>query len=152
MRSENRPVQGRSTMRLRRRIALTAAFLASAMAPAMAHSYNQNQNQDWPTRPLRMIVPFPPGAGPDIVARMVSEYLRGSLNQPVVIENRPGALGSIGALEIARAAPDGYTIGIITNSTHASNVSMFKALAYDPVTDFASIGRLLTTAMVLLVR
>jgi tripartite-type tricarboxylate transporter receptor subunit TctC len=108
--------------------------------------------QDFPTRPLRMVVPFPPGSGPDLVARLVAEHLRESLGQPVVIDNRPGALGSIGALEIARAAPDGHTLGIITNSTHASNVSMFRRLAYDPITDFALIGRVITTAMVLLVR
>ena len=99
-----------------------------------------------------MVVPFPPGSGPDLVARLVAEHLRESLGQPVVIDNRPGALGSIGALEIARAAPDGYTLGIITNSTHASNVSMFRRLAYDPVSDFSLLGRVITTAMVLLVR
>ncbi len=119
-------------------------LLCSGAMPAAA--------QDWPTRSLRMIVPFPPGSGPDLVARLVAEHLRENLGQPVVIENRPGALGSIGALEIARAAPDGYTLGIVTNSTHASNVSMFRRLAYDPVTDFALIGRVITTAMVLLVR
>lgn len=132
-----------------RRSGLAALFgllltLFAATPPAAA--------QDFPTRPLRMIVPFPPGSGPDLVARLVSEHLRENLGQPVVIENRPGALGSIGALEIARAAPDGYTLGIITNSTHASNVSMFRRLAYDPVQDFALIGRVITTAMVLLVR
>lgn len=123
---------------------LAVLLLLCAAFPASA--------QDFPTRPLRMIVPFPPGAGPDIVARMIGEHLRESLGQPVVVENRPGALGSIGALEIARAAPDGHTLGIITNSTHASNVSMFRRLAYDPVADFAPIGRVITTAMVLLVK
>jgi tripartite-type tricarboxylate transporter receptor subunit TctC len=130
------------------RIGLRALFatilLLAAPLPASA--------QDYPTRPLRMIVPFPAGAGPDLVARLLAEHLRESLGQPVVIDNRPGALGSIGALEIARAAPDGHTLGIITNSTHASNVSMFRRLAYDPIGDFELIGRVITTAMVLLVR
>ncbi|MBR0644212.1 hypothetical protein GXW73_15290 [Roseomonas hellenica] len=123
---------------------LLSLLLLGAVLPAAA--------QDYPTRPMRMIVPFPAGAGPDQVARFIAEYFKDALGQPIVVENRPGALGSIGALEIARAAPDGYTIGIITNSTHASNVSMFRRLAYDPVADFTPIGRVITTAMVLLVR
>lgn len=131
-----------------RRLCLQALLGLSLLLPAARSAVAQ----DFPTRPLRMVVPFPPGSGPDLVARLVAEHLRESLGQPVVIDNRPGALGSIGALEIARAAPDGHTLGIVTNSTHASNVSMFRRLAYDPVTDFALIGRVITTAMVLLVR
>lgn len=106
----------------------------------------------YPNRPVRLIVPFPAGSGPDQVARMVGQHLRETLGQPFVVENRPGALGSIAALEVARSAPDGYTLLMATNTTHAANVAMIQKLAYDPVADFAPVGRVITTAMVLLVK
>jgi tripartite-type tricarboxylate transporter receptor subunit TctC len=106
---------------------------------------------DYPSRQTRIIVPFPAGAGPDQVARLLGQQLQDALGQPVVIENRSGALGSIGAQEVARSAPDGYTLLMGTNTTQASNVSMLKNLSYDPARDFAPIIRTVTTAMVLLV-
>lgn len=145
-------VAGANRSHLKGRNAMRRALLRLfSLLPLLAAAWPAAA-QDYPTRPLRMIVPFPAGAGPDLVARLVAEHLRENLGQPVVIDNRPGALGSIGATEIARAAPDGHTLGIITNSTHASNVSMFRQLAYDPINDFALLGRAITTAMVLLVR
>lgn len=107
---------------------------------------------DYPKKAIRIVVPFPGGAGPDHVARLLGQYWQEVLGQTVVVENRTGALGSIGAAEVARAAPDGYTLIIGTNTTHASNVSMMKNLPYDPVKDFSPIIRTTTTAMVLLVR
>src|ERR1700689_613212 len=74
---------------------------------------------DYPNRPIKIIVPFPAGAGPDQVARMLGQYLQSALGQTVVIENRAGALGSIGAQEVARSAPDGYTLLMGTNTTQA---------------------------------
>lgn len=132
--------------RLGRRLSCTAiaALLALPVARAAA--------QDYPTRPIRLVVPFPAGAGPDLVSRMVAQHLRDSFGQPVVVENRAGALGSIGAQEVARSAPDGHTLLMATNTTHAANVAMIRRLAYDPVADFTPIGRVITTAMVLLVR
>ena len=106
---------------------------------------------DYPSRQIRIIVPFPAGAGPDQVARLLGQQLQDALGQAVVIENRSGALGSIGAQEVARSAPDGYTLLMGTNTTQASNVSMLKNLPYDPAKDFAPIIRTVTTAMVLLV-
>ena len=108
--------------------------------------------QEYPTRPIRLVVPFPAGAGPDQVARMVAQHLRDGFGQPVVVENRTGALGSIGAQEVARSAPDGHTLLMATNTTHAANVAMIRRLPYDPVADFAPVGRAITTAMVLLVK
>src|SRR4030081_953738 len=105
---------------------------------------------DYPKRQIKIIVPFPAGAGPDQVARMLGQRLQEALGQTVVIENRSGALGSSGAQEVARAQPDGYTLLMGTNTTQASNVAMLKNLPYDPAKDFAPIIRTITTAMVLL--
>src|ERR1700760_3161987 len=106
----------------------------------------------YPTRQIKIIVPFPGGAGPDQVARLVGKHLQDTLGQPVVIENRAGALGSIGAAEVAHAVPDGYTLLMGTNTTQASNVATLKSPGYDPAKDFAPIIRTTTTAMVLLVK
>jgi tripartite-type tricarboxylate transporter receptor subunit TctC len=107
---------------------------------------------DYPTRQIKIIVPFPAGAGPDQVARLLGQHLQDALGQTVLIENRSGALGSLGAQEVARSAPDGYTLLMGTNTTQASNVAMLKNLPYDPAKDFAPIIRTITTAMVLLVK
>jgi tripartite-type tricarboxylate transporter receptor subunit TctC len=107
---------------------------------------------DYPNRQIKIVVPFPAGAGPDQVARMLGQHLQNAFGQTVLIENRAGALGSIGAAEVARSAPDGYTLLMGTNTTHAGNVAMLKNLPYDPVKDFAPVLRTVTTAMVLLVK
>src|SRR5712675_18898 len=111
-----------------------------------------NAAEDYPRRQIRIVVPFPAGAGPDQVARMLGQYLQDAFAQTVVIENRTGALGSIGATEVARSAPDGYTLLMGTNTTQAANVAMLKNLPYDPAKDFAPIIRTITTAMVLVVK
>ncbi|KJC47772.1 hypothetical protein UP09_09200 [Bradyrhizobium sp. LTSP885] len=127
------------------RLGLLVALLLSGLATLPAAA------DDFPQRPIKIIVPFPPGAGPDNVARLVAQHLQDAFGQTVVVENRAGALGSIGALEVARSAPDGYTLLMGTNTTQASNVATFKKLPYDPVKDFAPVIRTTTTAMVLLV-
>jgi tripartite-type tricarboxylate transporter receptor subunit TctC len=106
----------------------------------------------YPNRQIKIVVPFPAGAGPDQVARMLGQHLQEAFGQTVLIENRAGALGSIGAVEVARSAPDGYTLLMGTNTTQAANVAMLKSLPYDPVKDFAPVIRTVTTAMVLLVK
>src|SRR3954466_4627548 len=111
-----------------------------------------NAADDYPTRQIKIIVPFPAGAGPDQVARLIGQRLQEELGQAVVIENRSGALGSLGAPEVARSAPDGYTLLMGTNTTQASNVAMFKSLPYDPAKDFAPVIRTITTAMGRLVK
>jgi tripartite-type tricarboxylate transporter receptor subunit TctC len=97
---------------------------------------------DWPDRPIRLIVPFPAGSSTDIIARIIGQKLGGSLGQQIVIENRAGASGNIGADAVAKAAPDGYTIGIATASTHAVAVSLGANLPYDPIKDFAPVAML----------
>jgi len=109
-------------------------------------------DDDYPRRQIKIIVPFPGGAGPDQVARLLGKHLQDAFGQPVVIENRAGALGSIGAAEVAHSAPDGYTLLMGTNTTQASNVATLKNLAYDPAKDFSPIIRTTTTAMVLMVK
>jgi tripartite-type tricarboxylate transporter receptor subunit TctC len=117
------------------RSALLVLLTAVAAAPAQAQPADT-----WPDRPVRMIVPFQPGSSSDTVARIVGQKLGERLRQQLVIENRVGASGNIGSEAIARAAPDGYTIGLVNSSTHAVAVSLSAALAYDPVKDFAPVG------------
>jgi tripartite-type tricarboxylate transporter receptor subunit TctC len=107
---------------------------------------------DYPSRQIKIVVPFPAGAGPDHVARMLGQHLQEKFGQTVLIENRAGALGSIGAVEVAHSAPDGYTLLMGTNTTQAGNVAMMKDLPYDPIKDFSPIIRTTTTATVLLVK
>ena len=132
---------------MRLRLGVLAALVLFGLVGPQAHAAD-----DYPTRQIKIIVPFPAGAGPDQVARMLGQQLQDALGQAVVIENRSGALGSIGAAEVARSAPDGYTLLMGTNTTQASNVAMLKNLPYDPAKDFAPIIRTVTTAMVLLVK
>jgi len=106
----------------------------------------------FPTKPVKLIVPFPAGSATDQVARLMGQQLQAGLGQPFIVENRPGAQGSIAASEVARAAPDGYTILVTTNTPQAANVSLFKKLPYDPVRDFAPVARLGTTSFVLMTK
>jgi tripartite-type tricarboxylate transporter receptor subunit TctC len=131
---------------------LRSGVLAGLLLLGLAASYANAAEDDYPKRQIKIIVPFPAGAGPDQVARMLGQHLQDAFAQNVVIENRTGALGSIGAAEVARSAGDGYTLLMGTNTTQAANVAMLKNLAYDPAKDFAPIIRTTTTAMVLLVK
>ena len=96
--------------------------------------------QNYPTRAIKLIVPFGPGSGSDITARHLGRYLEQRWKQAVVIENRPGAQGVIGSEALRSAPADGYTLGISTNSTHAAAPYLVKALPYDPIADFEHIG------------
>ena len=107
------------------------------------------QAQTWPTKPLKMIVPFPAGGGTDLVGRAIAMKLADGLGQPVVVENRAGAGGTIGADAVAKAAPDGYTIGIATSSTHPASVVLQKSVPYDPVKSFVPITLVAATSYVL---
>jgi tripartite-type tricarboxylate transporter receptor subunit TctC len=109
-------------------------------------------SQTYPSRPVKLIVPFPAGSATDHVARLTGTQLQEALGQPFVVENKPGAQGGIAAAEVARAAPDGLTLMVTTNTPQAANVSLFKKLNYDPVKDFAPIARLGTTSFMLMVR
>lgn len=109
------------------------------------------QAQNYPAKQIKLIVPFAPGGTTDIVARIVGDKLSKELGQPVIIENRGGGGGSIGASAIAKAEPDGYTIGVSTISTHAVNPACNPKLGYDPVQDFMPITNMARTPNVLTV-
>lgn len=104
--------------------------------------------QNYPTKPIRMIVPFPPTAGSDIVARLVGQVLAVRLGQSVVVDNRPGAGGTLGAELAAKATPDGYTLLTISTS-HTVNVTLYSKLPYDMDKDFAPVARVASTAPML---
>ncbi len=110
------------------------------------------QAQNYPVRPVKLVVPFPAGSATDQIARVVGQELQGALGQPFIVENKAGAQGSIAAAEVAKAAPDGYTLMVTTNTPQAANVSLFKKLNYDPVADFAPVARLGTISFMLMVR
>jgi tripartite-type tricarboxylate transporter receptor subunit TctC len=125
-------------------------FIRSAIATMllMGTSYANNVSEDYPTRPIRMVAPFAPGGGSDVVARLVAEKMGPLLGQSVIVENRPGASGMIGADIVAKASPDGYTI-LMTNSALTSNPALYSKISYDterdlvPVIDLASSPTLL---------
>ena len=116
---------------------LVALSLIASAAPALAQA---DAADAWPTKPVRFIVPFPAGSSTDAIARIIGQTLSTRVGQPFVIENRVGASGNLGSDAIARAAPDGYTIGVATTSTHAVAPSLSTNLPYDPLRDFATVS------------
>ena len=108
--------------------------------------------QDYPNKPIRIIAPFGPGTATDTVARVIASELSRRTGQSVVVENKPGAEGQIGAQMAAAAAPDGYTIFVTTQTTQAINQHIYKALPYDPVKGFAPISGLSSGAQIVMVR
>src|SRR5881296_4203000 len=116
---------------------LCAAFSVSAQAP-----------DPYPSKPLRFILPFPPGGPTDILGRLIGERLASSLGQPVIVENRGGAGGNVGAEAAAKSAPDGYTLVLVAPSL-AISTSLYSKLSYDPVKDFAPIGLVATVPNVM---
>ena len=129
---------------MRRRRAL-AVLLASIAVPGRGLA------QAWPARPVRLIVPFPPGGSTDILGRSIAQKLQEVLGQPFVVENKGGAGGSIGATEAARAAPDGYTLLMGHIGTLAVNPSLYPDLAYDPMRSFAPVTLIARVPNVLVV-
>jgi tripartite-type tricarboxylate transporter receptor subunit TctC len=132
-------------MQQRSRRAFLKAAPAAALFPAIARA-----KETWPTRPIRCIVPLPPGGGTDAVARLAMQHLSEALGVAVVVDNKPGAGGTIGSDVVAHAAPDGYTFGIATSSSHAAAPVFRKDLPYDPVTSFTAVTLLGTTPYVLI--
>jgi tripartite-type tricarboxylate transporter receptor subunit TctC len=104
--------------------------------------------QPFPTRPVRLIVPYPPGGGTDIVARVIGQRLQQSLGQPIVIDNRGGAGGTLGTAVAAKAAPDGYTLVLVPTS-HVINPSIYAKLPYDTEKDFAPITMVASAAILM---
>ena len=113
------------------------ALLALAWIPPPALA------QPYPSKPVRLIVPFPVGGIADLYSRLIAADLAAAWGQPIVVENRTGAGGNIGADLIAKAPPDGYTLGIGSIGTHAINLTLFAKLPYDPVRDFAPVSPVL---------
>jgi tripartite-type tricarboxylate transporter receptor subunit TctC len=111
-----------------------ATFAMAATAPAGAQTY--------PTRPVTIITPFAAGSVTDATARTIAQHLQDALGQPFVVENRAGAGGLLAASAVARAAPDGYTLLITTNSTHSAAPGLFKSVPYDPIKDFTPVARI----------
>lgn len=124
-------------------VACTALGVLGAATGVMAQSY--------PTKPIRVIVPFAAGSGTDILARIVTEELRASLGWTFVVDNRAGGSGQIAAELAARATPDGHTLLLSTNTPHSANPFLFKKLNYDPVRDFSAVGRLIYYVFILVV-
>ncbi len=110
------------------------------------------QAQTWPAKqPIRLVVPFPPGGGTDIVARRLAEHLREELGQMVIVDNKAGGSGNIGADAVAKAAPDGYTL-LLTAAPFAIAPAMFKKLSFDPVKDFTPVTQIATVPLLLVTR
>jgi tripartite-type tricarboxylate transporter receptor subunit TctC len=124
-------------------ICVCALYLSAAFTPAHA--------QDWPTRPVKILIPFGPGSTPDLVGRIIAERLQQKLGQPFVVEDKPGASGNLGTEAIARAEPDGYTLGISIAGPLAVNALLFSKLPYDPRKDFTYITLLVTQPSALVV-
>lgn len=130
---------------LRRRLLLLAALGA---VPALAVA----RGSEFPQRPIRLVLGFPPGGATDNSARLVAQKMAGVLGQPIVVENRPGASGNIAAEAVARSVPDGYTLFYTTSTIHGINPNVFAKLPYDPVADFEPVLNVSRTLMVLVVR
>src|ERR1700681_2062152 len=121
---------------------MACAVVGAACGPAFGQS-------DWPARPIRLIGPFTAGSSSDIAAPIVGQKLGERLKQQVFVENRVGASGNLGSEAVARAEPDGYTMGLANASTHAVAPSLTSRLGYDPVRDFAPISMLGSSPFVL---
>lgn len=127
------------------------AGLAASLALALSASSALAETPSYPTKPVAMVVSFPPGGSSDFFTRLVANGLSKKWGQPVVVENRPGAGGNIGAQLVARAPADGYTLYMGSISTNGINPGLYKNMGYDPLKDFASISRVATVENVLVV-
>ena len=130
-------------MQRRHLLGATAAAAATLALPAFA--------QAWPARPIKLVVPFPPGSSPDIIGRLVAEPLAAALGQPVVVDNKPGAGGNLGTGMVAKAEPDGYTLLFTIQGPLVTAPLLSKALPYDPARELAPVTLVATSPNLLVV-
>ncbi|MCA7082483.1 tripartite tricarboxylate transporter substrate binding protein [Cupriavidus sp. DB3] len=128
-----------------------AGALAAAAVLAPGATSAQGAPANWPSKPITFVVPFTPGGITDNVSRMLAKKLGEQLGQPVVVDNKPGAGGSIGVEAASRQPPDGYTMIYGTQGTHAANLALYKNLRYDPIADFVPVHGISTTPLILVV-
>ena len=133
-----------SGTRISARASIAALLAAMLLVPAAA----QAQASTYPDRPIRFLVPYPPGGGTDVIARIVQERFQVALGQPIVIENKGGAGGSVGTDVVAKAAPDGYTV-LFTLSSHTINPAIFPKLPFDTLKDFEPVGTVASLPQIL---
>src|SRR6185369_2714696 len=129
------------------RLTIRSAFAIAALVVAASVAARA---ADYPSQTIKIVVPFPPGGGVDVVARVIAPRLSESLSQSVIVENRGGAGGSLGATMVAQSPKDGYTLLLGTGSTHGTNPNVYTKLPYDPVRDFTPVA-LITEAPLVLV-
>src|SRR5688500_8704062 len=117
------------------RTVLVPMLLTALLYPIVA------SGQAYPDKPVRVVIPWPPGGSNDIVGRIIAQHVSVALGQPFVIDNRGGAAGTIGSEFVAKSVPDGYTM-LITSATHVANAHLYSKLPYDPLTDFVGVSPL----------
>src|SRR4051812_29309232 len=121
-----------------------------ALAVMLAAAYGSTQAQPFPSKPIKVVVPYSAGGVVDVIARSIGEHMTKSTGQPSVIENRVGAAGSIGTEAVARSAPDGYTL-VVASPSHTANISLYSKLPWHPITSFAPVAMVGVIPNVLLV-
>jgi tripartite-type tricarboxylate transporter receptor subunit TctC len=131
-------------------LALAFLMAASLVEPALAQNPSTRSGQDYPARTVRLIAPFAPGGATDVLARIVAQNLGERWGQSVIVDNRPGAGGNIGAELAARATPDGYTL-VVAGAPHAINMTLYRKLTYDLAKDLAGLNRIATYSSALVV-
>lgn len=134
-----------------RRLVTAGGYIAIAVSTALLAGPAQ-ATTTYPDKPITIVVPYSPGSASDTTARIISDKLGPRLNVPVVIENKPGASGTIGAAYVGRAQPDGYTLVLTSSSTHSATPALFRNLPFDPTEDFKHVIRMVTIPMMLVVR
>ena len=137
---------------MRTRAIVKSLGLALGMVLGMAIASPAALAQAYPSRPVKLVVPFPAGTATDSAARVVGQQLSAALGQPFVIDNKPGAGGSIAAMEVIRSAPDGHTLLFSSNSAISSNVALLKKIPYDPTKDFSPVAAIGDNMLVLMVK
>ncbi|MES2031160.1 MAG: tripartite tricarboxylate transporter substrate binding protein [Pseudomonadota bacterium] len=128
-----------------------AAIVMTVLAGAAMLTPSAQAQDSYPSKMIRLLVPFPAGSATDVEARFLAEKVGAVLGQKILVDNKPGANANIGAAEVARAAGDGYTLYLATNSTHSANVHLYNKMPFDPVADFTPIARLTRNPLVMVV-